>query len=99
MREQATAKDARQQIEAALEGVRTIAVTTTAGDSIRSRLMPFALGQDLEVYVALAKGDPRAMLIAFNPAVSLLAVDETPGAGRAKGGGDLRQGVSGKGCR
>ncbi len=80
MREQATIKDARQQIEAALEGVRTIAVTTTAGDSIRSRLMPFALGQDLEVYVALAKSDLRAMLIAFNPAVSLLAVDETPGA-------------------
>ncbi len=73
MKEQAPAEGARQEIEAALNDARGIAVATAAGDGIRSRLMPFAFGQDFTVYLPLKRGDPRAMLVAFNPAVSLLA--------------------------
>jgi 1,4-dihydroxy-2-naphthoate octaprenyltransferase len=92
MKERAPAEGARQEIEAALNDARGIAVATAAGDGIRSRLMPFAFGQDFTVYLALKRGDPRAMLVAFNPAVSLLAITET-----SHGGEQREVEISGKG--
>jgi len=84
MEEQASAGGARQEIEAALNAARGIAVATAAGDGIRSGLMPFAFGQDFTVYLPLERGDPRAMLVAFNPAVSLLAITEISDGGEQR---------------
>ncbi len=71
-------------IRAALEDAQEIAVATAAGDSIRSHLMPFAVGQDLTVYLSTKKGDPRTLQIAHNPAVSLLAIRETADGGERR---------------
>src|SRR4030042_3270011 len=92
MEDQAPTGGARREIEAALNDARVIAVATAAGDGIRSRLMPFALGQDFTVYLALKRGDPRAMLVAFNPAVSLLDITEI-----SHGGEQREVEISGKG--
>ncbi|MGD0765628.1 MAG: 1,4-dihydroxy-2-naphthoate octaprenyltransferase [Dehalococcoidia bacterium] len=74
--------DLLQQAKAALSGLQQIVVSTVAGDSVRSRLMPFAFGDDLTVYLAFAKADPAALLLSVNPAVSLLAVGD-PSTGEA----------------
>ena len=44
--------------------------------------MPFAFDDDLTVYLAFAKSDPSALLLAVNPAVSLLALGD-PSTGEA----------------
>jgi 1,4-dihydroxy-2-naphthoate octaprenyltransferase len=84
MEGQAPGQGARQEIEAALNDARGIAVATAAGDGIRSRLMPFAFGQDFTVYLPLKRGDPRTMLVAFNPTVSLLLITETSHGGEQR---------------
>ncbi len=76
MDEQAPTEGARREIEVALNDVHGIAVASAVGDGIRSQLMPFAFGQDFTVYLHLERGDPRALLLAHNPAVSLLAITE-----------------------
>ena len=74
--------DVLQQAKAALSGLPQVVVSTVAGDSVRSRLMPFAFDGDLTVYLAFAKADPTALLLTVNPAVSLLAVGD-PSTGEA----------------
>src|SRR4030043_2216495 len=92
MKDQPPAEGARREIEAPLNEARGFAVAPAAGDSIRSRLMPFAFGQDFTVYLALKRGDPRAMLVVFSPAVSLLAITEI-----SHGGEQREVEISGKG--
>ncbi len=74
--------DVLQQAKADLSGLSQIVVSTVAGNSVRSRLMPFAFDGDLTVYLAFAKADPTALQLAVNPAVSLLAVGD-PSTGEA----------------
>ena len=61
-------KGLRSMLDRAPEAV----LSTVAGDTVRSGLVPFAVGSDFTVYVSLDRGDLRLLQLGFNPAVSLL---------------------------
>jgi 1,4-dihydroxy-2-naphthoate polyprenyltransferase len=59
------------EVRSLLDGVREAALTTVAGDALRSALTPFAMAGDGSVYFPLPRGDLRALQLGFNPAASL----------------------------
>jgi 1,4-dihydroxy-2-naphthoate octaprenyltransferase len=59
------------EIRSLLDGVPEAVVSTIAGDSVRSSLVPFVAGNDFAVYFPVKPGDLRALQLGFNPAVSL----------------------------
>ena len=70
-----------QEVRSVLDGVPEAALSTVAGDNVRSSLVRFALTSDLMTYFPLRRGDLRALQLGFNPAASLLVVrrDEESG--------------------
>ncbi|HUS81773.1 MAG TPA: 1,4-dihydroxy-2-naphthoate octaprenyltransferase [Dehalococcoidia bacterium] len=81
MERQAEGEGLLQQVRAILDGAQETVLTTVAGDTLRSGLVPFALGSDASVYFPLGRGDLRALQLGFNPAVSLFVAlqDEAGG--------------------
>jgi len=74
-------EDLLHEIRSLLDGAPEAVLSTVAGDTVRSGLVPFAVGSDFAVYFPLRPGDLRALQLGFNPAVSLLVarVDSTSG--------------------
>lgn len=72
------ARDERlsQEIRSALDGTQQATLATAAGDNLRSSLVPFAFSSDFSVYFPLRRGDLRALQMGFNPAVSLLVLQQ-----------------------
>lgn len=60
------------EVLSVIEGAEVVAVATTAGEKLRTRMMHFAVGPDFSIYVASMKGDPKTLQITHHPAVSLL---------------------------
>lgn len=63
---------ARSEILAVLEEAEVAAIATAAGKGMRNRMMHFAVDEDLNVYLASMKGDPKMLQMTRQPAVALL---------------------------
>lgn len=61
-----------EEILCVLQSVEVAAVATSAGDSIRNRMMHYAAGEDLNIYLATMKGDPKTTQITNCPSIALL---------------------------
>lgn len=66
-------EEARATILAALRQVPSATICTTAGDSVRARMMHIGVDDDLTLYVASLKGDPKVLQISHHPDVAVLA--------------------------
>lgn len=62
----------REEILSVMEGVEVVAVATSAGENVRTRMMHYTYDQDFNVYLASMKGDPKIVQLTHHPAVSLL---------------------------
>ncbi|MFQ6093256.1 MAG: 1,4-dihydroxy-2-naphthoate octaprenyltransferase [bacterium] len=62
----------RAEISSVLDSVDTAAVSTFAGDRMRSRMMHYAADEEFNIYLATMKGDPKTAQITHHPSVSLL---------------------------
>lgn len=65
----------RDEILDSLNAIDEVAVCTTAGTSLRSRMMHFAASDDFGIYLSSMKGDPKTLQLVNNPSVSLLVLD------------------------
>jgi 1,4-dihydroxy-2-naphthoate octaprenyltransferase len=69
----------REVILDSLNAIDEVAVCTTAGDRLRTRMMHFAADGNFNVYLASMKGDPKTVQLANNPTISLLVLDRRAG--------------------
>jgi 1,4-dihydroxy-2-naphthoate polyprenyltransferase len=74
MNRQAGDEDLRQDVLSLAKGAHEAALSTVAGDDVRTTLVPFAVANDLSACFPLRRGDLRALQLGFNPAASLLIV-------------------------
>ena len=81
MKPPAKEESALQEIRALLEGAPEAILSTFAGDTLRSGLVPFAIGSDFSLYVPLAPGDVRGFQLGFSPAVSLFILQADAASG------------------
>lgn len=65
----------RDEMLESLNAIDEVAVCTTAGASLRSRMMHFAASDDFGIYLSSMKGDPKTLQLVNNPTVSLLVLD------------------------
>ncbi|MBI4215957.1 MAG: 1,4-dihydroxy-2-naphthoate octaprenyltransferase [Chloroflexi bacterium] len=66
------ARHSRDEVLTLLKGAEVGAVATLAGDTLRTRMMHFAVADDFTVYVASMKGDPKTVQMTHHPSVSIL---------------------------
>lgn len=62
----------KSEILALLEEAEVAAVATSSGKAMRNRMMHFSVDDDLNVYLASMKGDPKMLQITRQPSVALL---------------------------
>ncbi len=65
----------RDEILESLNAIDEVAVSTTAGPALRSRMMHFAADDDFGIYLSSMKGDPKTLQLVNNPTVALLVLD------------------------
>jgi uncharacterized pyridoxamine 5'-phosphate oxidase family protein len=61
-----------EEILSVLRSVEVAAVATSAGDRVRNRMMHYAVDEDLNIYLATMKGDPKTVQITNRPSIALL---------------------------
>ncbi|MBI2906126.1 MAG: 1,4-dihydroxy-2-naphthoate octaprenyltransferase [Chloroflexi bacterium] len=62
----------KSEILAILNEAEVTAVATSSGKSMRNRMMHFTVDDDLNVYLASMKGDPKMLQMTRQPSVALL---------------------------
>ncbi|MBI2287964.1 MAG: 1,4-dihydroxy-2-naphthoate octaprenyltransferase [Chloroflexi bacterium] len=62
----------REEILALMEKVPVAAVATSAGESLRIRMMHHAADENFNIYLATIKGDPKTVQMTHHPSISLL---------------------------
>ncbi len=60
------------------------AVATSAGRTVRNRMMHYAFDKDLNCYLASMKGDPKTVQITQQPSIALLVYDPGPETGASR---------------
>ena len=55
-----------------MEKVEVTAVASSAGESMRIRMMHYATDENLNIYLATMKGDPKTVQMTHHPSISLL---------------------------
>ncbi|MBI2849460.1 MAG: pyridoxamine 5'-phosphate oxidase family protein [Chloroflexi bacterium] len=73
-----TTQHSQAEILEMMEGVPVAVVATKAGDTLRNRMMHYAADENLNVYAATMKGDPKTIQLTNQPSISLLI--HSPGA-------------------
>lgn len=63
----------REEIMELLDGLEVAAISTAAGDRLRTRMMHYGVDKDFNFYLASMKGDPKTLQITHHPSVSILA--------------------------
>jgi 1,4-dihydroxy-2-naphthoate octaprenyltransferase len=91
LKQQAEGESLWQQVRSALDRTQEAVLTTVAGDTLRSGLVPFAAGGDASLYFPLRRGDLRVLQLGFSPAVALFVALEDE-----DGGGTIEIEISGK---
>ncbi|MBI4318806.1 MAG: 1,4-dihydroxy-2-naphthoate octaprenyltransferase [Chloroflexi bacterium] len=67
----------KAEIVALLDRAEVAAVATSSGKGMRNRMMHFAVDDDLNVYLASIKGDPKMLQITRQPSIALLVYENT----------------------
>jgi len=62
------------EILSLLKEVGEVAVATSAGDRLRTRMMHYAPDDDFNIYLATMKNDPKTLQITQQPSISLLVL-------------------------
>ena len=62
----------KSEILSILEEAEVAAIATSSGSGMRNRMMHFAVDNDLNVYLASMKGDPKMLQITRQPSIALL---------------------------
>jgi len=62
----------RQEVLSVLQGSEVGAVATASGESLRNRMMHFAVDDGFTIYLATMKGDPKTQQMTRQPAISIL---------------------------
>jgi hypothetical protein len=65
----------QDEILDSLNTIDEVAVCTRAGERLRARMMHFAADDDMTVYLASMKGDPKILQMTSDPSTSLLVLD------------------------
>ncbi|MDP2952573.1 MAG: prenyltransferase [Chloroflexota bacterium] len=68
----------REEVLSLLRQAEVAAVATVAGEQVRTRMMHFAVDDDLCVYLATMKGDPKTLQMTHHPTLSLLIYFPAP---------------------
>lgn len=69
----------KEEILSVLNNIDCAVVATASGVDIRSRMMHYWSDENLNVYLATMKGDPKTLQITHNPSISLLISKRTGG--------------------
>ncbi len=72
------AQHTKEDIKQLMDEIPVAAVATSAGDRLRTRMMHYAADENLNIYLATVKGDPKAAQMTNYPSISLLV--HRPGA-------------------
>ncbi len=62
----------QEEIRLLMENVEVAAVATSAGESVRIRMMHYATDENFNIYLATLKGDPKTVQMTHHPSISLL---------------------------
>ncbi|MBM2831086.1 MAG: 1,4-dihydroxy-2-naphthoate octaprenyltransferase [Dehalococcoidia bacterium] len=68
----------REEIVSLLKEAEVATVATVAGDKMRTRMMHFAVDDNLRIFVATMKGDPKTLQMMHHPSLSLLVYFPAP---------------------
>lgn len=67
-----TQQHSQQEVLSVLQGAEVGAVATASGESLRNRMMHFAVDESFTIYLATMKGDPKTVQMTRQPAISIL---------------------------
>ncbi len=62
----------QEEMLALMEDVEVAAIATSAGESLRIRMMHYATDENFNIYLATMKGDPKTVQMTHHPSISLL---------------------------
>lgn len=65
----------RDEVLDSLNAIPEVAVSTSGGDRLRTRMMHFAADEEFNIYLSSMRGDPKLLQLAHNPSISLLVLD------------------------
>ncbi len=74
----------KEELLAVLREMPVAAVATSAGHTMRNRMMHYAFDGDLNCYLASMKGDPKTIQMTQHPSVALLIYDPGPEIGDSR---------------
>ena len=77
-------KHDKKEIVAALNSVEVAVVSTFAGEQVRSRMMHYAVDEELNVYIATMKGDPKTIQLTHHPSVTVLGYKQADNINEAR---------------
>ena len=73
-----TQTHSQQEVLSVLQGAEVGAVATASGESLRNRMMHFAVDAGFTIYLATMKGDPKTVQMTRQPAISILVHKSEP---------------------
>lgn len=80
MREQ----HSREEILSVMKKVEVAAVSTSAGEKLRTRMVHYATDDNFNIYLATLKGDPKTVQMTHHPSISLLVYHDAADINESK---------------
>jgi len=77
-----------EEILNVLRSATEASVSTFAGEYIRSRMMHYAVTEDLTIYLATMRNDPKVLHITNNPSITIMVLNKVGDPGKYM---DLRE--------